>query len=146
MGLTWLSVSGALTMKQTTFCCRMSYQLYAGSEDLRLRCETPKNDFNSFILPFPSHWYKLLLFRYICTWWSDVCVSVDCHSYRRADRTKVLRVDARETWLGWSGKGDLLWYHKRSHVGHPRVQKHQGRDHFYPRRQQNGRRKCWFLL
>lgn len=37
MGLTWPSVNGALMMKQTTYCCRMSYQLYAGSEDLRSR-------------------------------------------------------------------------------------------------------------
>lgn len=37
MVLTWLSASGALTMKPTTFCCRMSCRLCAGWGGLRLR-------------------------------------------------------------------------------------------------------------
>ena len=39
MAPTWPSASGALTMKPTTFCCRMSCQLCAGSEGLRSRWE-----------------------------------------------------------------------------------------------------------
>lgn len=39
MAPTWPSASGALTMKPTTFCCRMSFQLCAGSEGPRLRWE-----------------------------------------------------------------------------------------------------------
>lgn len=37
MAQTWPSVSGALMMKQITFCCKMSCQPCAGLVDLRLR-------------------------------------------------------------------------------------------------------------